>query len=83
MSETERRRAKTLENSKFLPIGGRSEINEELPSALAAEQDKLPVIDQQLNALDRRLKAYALDGNTGRLASEVIAEIRRRRGSLK
>lgn len=46
------------------------------------EQDDVPVTDEQRNELDRRLKAYALDGNRGRLASEIVAEIRRRRGAL-
>jgi hypothetical protein len=55
--ETERRRAKTLEDSEFLPMDGRTEIDEELTSALAAEQDKLPVTDEQRNELDGRLKA--------------------------
>jgi hypothetical protein len=64
-------------------MDGRTEIDQELTSGLVAEQDKLPVTDEQRNDADRRLNASAVDRNPGRLVSKVITEIRRRRGPLK
>jgi putative addiction module component (TIGR02574 family) len=63
-------------------MDGRIEIDEEWTDGIEPEQDDVPVSDEQRNELDRRLKAYALDGNRGRLASKIVAEIRRRRAPL-
>ncbi|MFL6602262.1 MAG: addiction module protein [Steroidobacteraceae bacterium] len=53
-------------------------LAEDLWDSIAADQNALPVTPDQKAELDRRLNAYAVDKNPGRLASEVIAEIRRR-----
>jgi putative addiction module component (TIGR02574 family) len=51
---------------------------EELWGSIAAEQAALPLTAEQRDELDRRLDAYAADGNRGQPASDVIAEIRNR-----
>ena len=61
-----------------LPIDERIKLVEDLWDSIAADQNALPVTPEQKVELDRRLNAYAVDKNAGRLASEVIAEIRRR-----
>jgi len=38
----------------------------------------LALTAEQRAELDRRLNAYEIDGNRGRLATEVIADIRRK-----
>lgn len=63
----------TLRN---LPIDERIKLVEDLWDSIAAEQEQLRLTDEQKDELDRRLDAYAVDGNHGRLAHEVIAEIR-------
>jgi putative addiction module component (TIGR02574 family) len=61
-----------------LPVEARLDLVEELWDSIAADQGALPLTDAQRAELDRRLDAYALDGNPGRLANEVIADIRKR-----
>lgn len=61
-----------------LPIDERMRLVEDLWDSIAADQSALPVTPEQKLELDRRLDTYAIDKNPGRLASEVIAEIRRR-----
>lgn len=61
-----------------LPIDERIKLVEELWDSIAAEQKALPLTEEQKIELDRRLDAYEADGNRGRLASEAIAEIRRK-----
>jgi hypothetical protein len=68
----------SMKNTELLPIDGQGGAGGESdPSAEA-----MPLLDWQREVLDRRLDAYARDGNPGRLASIVIDEIRRRRGPL-
>jgi putative addiction module component (TIGR02574 family) len=61
-----------------LPIDERIKLVEDLWDSIAADQNALSVTPEQKTELDRRLNAYAVDKNPGRLASEVIADIRRR-----
>jgi len=51
---------------------------EDLWDSIAADQVVLPITDDQRAELDRRLDAYESDGIKGRVASEVIADIRKR-----
>lgn len=59
-----------------IPIGERIRLVEDLWDSIAADQDNLPLTDEQRTELDRRLDAYEADKNQGREAGEVIAEIK-------
>ena len=61
-----------------IPIGERIRLVEDLWDSIAADQDNLPLTDEQRNELDRRLDAYETDKIEGREAGEVIAEIKQR-----
>jgi putative addiction module component (TIGR02574 family) len=61
-----------------LPMDERIKLVEDLWDSIATDQNALPVTPEQRAEIDRRLGAYAVDKNPGRLASEVIADIRRR-----
>lgn len=61
-----------------LPLDERISLVEALWDSIAAEQHALNLTPAQTAELDRRLDAYAADGNRGRLASEVVADIRGR-----
>lgn len=56
----------------------RLRLVEDLWDSIAADQQGLPLTAEQKAELDRRLDAHEMDGNTGRSAEEVIADIRRR-----
>lgn len=61
-----------------LPIDERIKLVEDLWDSIASDQKALPITDEQKAELDRRLDAYEFDGNRGHLATEAIAEIRRK-----
>ena len=61
-----------------LPVGQRMQLVEELWDSIAADQKALPLTDEQRAELDRRLDAYEADGERGRSAELVIADIRKR-----
>ena len=61
-----------------LPIEERIRLVEDLWDSIAVDQKKLPLSIEQKSELDRRLDAYEVDGNRGRLAANAIAEIRRK-----
>ena len=65
-------------NLHSLPLDERIKLVEDLWDSIAADQDALPMTPEQKAELDERLDAYAVDRNRGRVASEVIDEIRRR-----
>ena len=67
-------------NSKLreLPLEERIKLVEDLWDSIAADQQSLPLTPEQRAELDRRLDAYEADKNRGRLADDVIADIRRR-----
>jgi len=63
---------------KELPVYERIKLVEELWDSIASDQKALLLSAEQKAELDRRLDAYEIDKNPGRLATESIAEIRRR-----
>lgn len=69
-----------LMNTKLsqLPVDERIKLVEELWDSIASDQRTLPLTQEQKSELDRRLNAYEVDGNRGRLATESIMEIRQK-----
>ena len=67
-----------IANLRTLPIVERIWLVEDLWDSIAADQAVLPITDEQRSELDRRLDAYESDGIKGRVASEAIADIRKR-----
>ena len=65
-------------NLRELPIDERIRLVEDLWDSIAADQGTLPLKAEQREELDRRLDAYASDGYKGRLATEAVADIRRK-----
>lgn len=61
-----------------LPLDERIKLVEELWDSIASEQKALPLTAEQKAEIDRRLDAYAADGNRGRPAADAIADIRRK-----
>ncbi|MBS0571619.1 MAG: addiction module protein [Proteobacteria bacterium] len=61
-----------------LPVAQRLDLVEELWDSIAADQGALPLTDAQRAMLDGRLDAYEIDGNPGRPADDVVADIRNR-----
>ena len=66
-------------DAKFqeLPVEERIRTVEDLWDSIAADQEALRLTTEQKAELDRRLDAYESNGNRGRLAKEVVADIRR------
>ena len=67
-----------IDNLRTLPIEERIKIVEDLWDSIAADRESLSLTDDQKAELDRRLDAYESDGIKGRLASDVIADIRKK-----
>jgi putative addiction module component (TIGR02574 family) len=61
-----------------LPVEERIRIVEDLWDSIAAEQKSLRLTSGQKEELDRRIDAYEADGNRGRLATDAVADIRRK-----
>lgn len=61
-----------------LPLEERIRLVEDLWDSIAADQNVLPLTPEQRAELDRRLDAYAADGNPGRLAEDVIADLKKK-----
>ena len=61
-----------------LPLEERIRLVEDLWDSIASDQNALPLTAEQQAELDRRLDAYEMDGDPGRLAEDVIADIRKR-----
>ena len=61
-----------------LPVDERIRLVEELWDSIAADQKALPLTNEQKTELDQRLAAYETDGNRGRVATEAVADIRRK-----
>lgn len=59
-----------------LPVDERIKLVEELWDSIASDQDALPLTQEQKAELDRRLDAYEIDRNNGRLTAVAIADIR-------
>ena len=60
-----------------LPLDERIRVVEDLWDSIAADQTALPLTADQKAELDRRLDDYELDGISGRLAADFLADIRR------
>ena len=67
-----------IEKLSSLPIVERIQIVEDLWDSIAADEAALSLTDEQRCELDRRLDAYESDRIKGRIASDVIADIRKR-----
>jgi len=65
-------------NLRNLPLEERIRLVEDLWDSIASDQNALPITPEQKAELDRRLDAYEADGDPGRPAEDVIAEIRKR-----
>jgi len=65
-------------NLRKLPINERIRLVEDLWDSIAADQTALALTDEQRSELDSRLDAYEVDGASGRLATDVIADIRKK-----
>jgi putative addiction module component (TIGR02574 family) len=63
---------------QHLPVEERIKLVEALWDSIAADQQALALTPDQKAELDKRLDAYAVDKNRGRLAADAIADIRRR-----
>ena len=61
-----------------LPVEERTKLVEDLWDSIAADQQALRLTAEQRTQLDRRLDAYEIDKNPGRLATDAVAEIRRK-----
>lgn len=63
---------------RSLPIDERLKLVEDLWDSIAADQDALPLTEEQRLELDRRLEAHEKLGSRGRSAAEAISDVRRR-----
>ena len=61
---------------KQLPVEEKIRLVEDLWDSIAADQQALRLTVEQKAELDRRLDAYELDKNRGRLAADAVADIR-------
>jgi putative addiction module component (TIGR02574 family) len=61
-----------------LPLEERIKLVEDLWDSIAADQQALRLTTEQKEELDRRLDAYEIDKNQGRLATDAVADIRRK-----
>lgn len=61
-----------------LPVEERLDLVEQLWDSIAADHQALPLTDAQRQVLDKRLDGYDIDGDPGRPADEVMADIRKR-----
>jgi len=65
-------------NLRELPVEERMKLVEDLWDSIAEDCKALPVTTEQKAELDRRLKAYDVDKNRGRLAGDALDDVRRR-----
>ncbi|MBI3563267.1 MAG: addiction module protein [Gammaproteobacteria bacterium] len=63
---------------QHLPLEERIKLVEDLWDSIAADQQALQLTDEQKAELDRRLDAYDIDKNRGRLVTDVMTDIRRK-----
>lgn len=61
-----------------LSVSDRLDLMDEIWASLVPESDALPVPEWHIAEIKRRLAAFAVDGNRGRAADEVFAELKRR-----
>ena len=65
-------------NLRKLPLDERIRLVEDLWDSIAADRTALPLTEVQRAELDRRLNAYEIDGQPGRIAADVIADIHKK-----
>ncbi len=63
---------------RSLTLDERIKLVEDLWDSIAADQEALPLTAAQRTELDRRLGAYEVDRNPGRLAGEILGDIQGR-----
>ncbi len=61
-----------------LSIDEKIQLVEELWDSIAADQAELPMTEEQRSEIDRRLDEFDADGDAGRDARSVLADIRRK-----
>jgi putative addiction module component (TIGR02574 family) len=67
-----------IKKLKHLPVEERIMLVEDLWDSIAADQQALRLTVEQKAELDRRLDAYELDKNQGRLTADAVADIRQK-----
>jgi len=65
-------------NLRQLPIDERIRLVEDLWDSIAIDQAAIALSSEQMAELDLRIEAYEADGQIGRTAGQVIAELRKR-----
>ena len=65
-------------NLRTLPIRERIRIVEDLWDSIASDQKTLPLSAKQKAEIDKRLSAYEVDKNPGRLATDALTDILRK-----
>lgn len=61
-----------------LPIDERIRLVQDLWDSISADQNQLSLTDEQKEELDRRIDAFDVDKNKGRLAKDVLADVRQK-----
>ena len=61
-----------------LSVSDRLDLMDEIWTSFAPRADTLPLPDWHIAEVKRRLAAFAEDGNRGRTADDVFAELKRR-----
>jgi putative addiction module component (TIGR02574 family) len=61
-----------------LSVSDRLDLMDEIWASLSPQADSVPLPEWHLTEIRRRLAAFATDGNRGRPAEEVFAELKRR-----
>ena len=59
-------------------MSDRLDLMDEIWASLAPEAESLSLPEWHIAEIKRRLEAFAADGNRGRSADEVFAELKRR-----
>lgn len=60
-----------------LSVSDRLDLMDEIWATLAPGAEELPLPDWHITEIKRRMAAFAADGNRGRTADEVFAELKR------
>jgi putative addiction module component (TIGR02574 family) len=61
-----------------LSVSERLELMDQIWTSLMPESDVAPLPEWHMDEIRRRVAAFAADGNPGRRADEVIAELKQR-----
>ena len=61
-----------------LPIDERIKLVQDLWDSISVDQNKLSLTDEQKEELDRRIDAFEIDKGKGRLAKDVLADVRQK-----